>query len=137
MTTTTATVTYYFADSYAPTAPTAITGTQPTWAVGLTDGATPATNVIEYILYDDTTLWDLWVAWANYNKFTGNTNNADYSSLVFGMNGKWPTLGNDVLNDGMCVVDAKSGSTSEGAAQCIVTDKSAIPATKTYHCTAA
>ena len=80
---------------------------------------------------------DRWVAWANYNKFTGNTNNVDYSSLVFGMNGKWPTLGNDVLNDGMCIIDAKSGSTSEGAAQCVVTDKSAIPATKTYHCTSA
>lgn len=39
-------VTYYFADSYSPTAPTSLTGTQPEWEVAMSDAGVPAVNII-------------------------------------------------------------------------------------------
>lgn len=51
------------------------------------------------------------------------------------MTGRWPTLNSGADEDAMCVIDAKTGNDSEGAAMCVVTDKTNT-ATITYACDA-
>lgn len=128
--------TYYFADSYSPTDLTAMTGTQPEWNFVMADASTIPVTLMNYALYDDTTIWDLWTAWAGYNRLTANTNDTDYSSLVIAISGFWPTLKtNDAFEDAMCIIDANSGA-ADGSALCVVTDKTNT-STKTYSCTKA
>lgn len=77
---------YYFKDAYPPTAPTAVTGTKPTWTKAIDDAhASMPITKINYILYDNTTVFGLYTTWCRQNKLTTNTNDTDYTGRVIGL----------------------------------------------------
>lgn len=112
------TTTVYYTDTTPPTAPSAMTGFIPDWNVVLTDGGSPATTLIRYALYADTDVWDGFTAWAYHNRVSANTNNVDYSDLVFAIRGTFSGLNSDTAaEDTMCVADG--ATTGNLGAYCI------------------
>lgn len=126
------TTTVYYADSFPPTAWDFIIGNQPTWEVVLTNGGTPATELIRYSLYADTDTFANWLTWSKDNRVITNENDLNYDgTYVLSLIGTWPQFDGS-FDDMMCIADS-STSTGKGAI-CIQTDQ-ANSATKTYNFT--
>ena len=97
------------------TPPTAYPGSLQTGVAGFTNSDAP---LVQYMLYEDSTVWDAWYTWAE-----GNAYNTDgktkYSERAIQIKGKWPSLSadtsaedayNNASKSFMCMTDATTGA---------------------------
>lgn len=83
---------------------------------------------IKYALYEDTTTWAAWLAWAVQNAYDDNAQK-NFSARALQFNGYWDTMGESEKSF-MCIQDASTAS-AKGAlcAEALITT---VSNTKTY-----